>query len=312
MPLTTPTDARARPMAPPVGLGPGRRPTCLEAAAGGRRRSGSTRRSGLAPDEVERRLRAHGANRLAETPPRSRWAILFDQFRNLLIVVLIGAAVLAGLVGDVKDMVVIGVVLVINALLGFVQEVRAERSLAALKAMLVARARVRRDGAVVEIDAVDLVPGDVVLLDAGDRVPADGRILGGPGMEVDESTLTGESTPVAKTTEALAGDLPLADRRNLVFMNTVVTRGRGEVLVTTTGMDTEVGRIAGLLDAAERGTRRCRSSCTPWVGGWRWSRRRPWRSSPPSACCGGSPSPTPSWPRWPWRWRPSPRACPRW
>ena len=94
---------------------------------------------------------------------------------------LIGAAVLAGLVGDVKDMVVIGVVLVINALLGFLQEVRAERSLAALKAMLVARARVRRDGTVVEIDAVDLVPGDVVLLDAGDRVPADGRILGGTG-----------------------------------------------------------------------------------------------------------------------------------
>ena len=208
---------------------------------------------GLGPDEVDRRRRVYGANRLAETPPRSRWAILFDQFRNLLIVVLIGAAVLAGLVGDVKDMVVIGVVLVINALLGFLQEVRAERSLAALKAMLVARARVRRRGEVVEIDAGDLVPGDVVLLDAGDRVPADGRILGGPGMEVDESTLTGESTPVAKTTKSLAGDLPLAERKNLVFMNTVVTRGRGEVLVTTTGMGTEVGRIAGLLDAAEAG-----------------------------------------------------------
>ena len=208
---------------------------------------------GLAPDEVERRLRVHGANRLAETPPRSRWAILFDQFRNLLIVVLIGAAVLAGLVGDVKDMVVIGVVLLINALLGFLQEVRAERSLAALKAMLVARARVRRGGEVLEIDAADLVPGDIVLLDAGDRVPADGRVLGGPGMEVDESTLTGESTSVAKTAEALEGDLPLADRRNLVFMNTVVTRGRGELVVTTTAMGTEVGRIAGLLEAADAG-----------------------------------------------------------
>ncbi len=119
--------------------------------------------------------------------------------------------------------------------------------------MLVARARVRRGGEVLEIDAADLVPGDIVLLDAGDRVPADGRLLGGPGMEVDESTLTGESTPVAKTAEALDGDLPLADRRNLVFMNTVVTRGRGELVVTTTAMSTEVGRIAGLLEAADAG-----------------------------------------------------------
>jgi len=208
---------------------------------------------GLGPDEVERRHRVHGANRLAETPPRSRWAILLDQFRNVLVLVLVGAAVLAGLIGDLKDMLVIGVVLTINALLGFLQEIRAENSLAALKAMLVSRARVRRNGTIVEIAAEDLVPGDVVLLDAGDRVPADGRILGGPGLEVDESTLTGESTPVAKTADALEGDLALADRRNLVYMNTVVTRGRGEVVVTTIGMETEVGRIAGLLAAADVG-----------------------------------------------------------
>ena len=250
MPLTTPTDTRAD-RSPPSAVPPVS-PHLLD----GPRVAdalGVDPAVGLGPDEVERRRRVHGANRLAETPPRSRWAILFDQFRNLLIVVLIGAAVLAGLVGDVKDMVVIGVVLVINALLGFLQEVKAERSLAALKAMLQARARVRRRGEVVEIDAGDLVPGDIVLLDAGDRVPADARVLGGPGMEVDESTLTGESTPVAKASEALEGDPPLADRKNLVFMNTVVTRGRGEVLVTTTGMGTEVGRIAGLLDAAVAG-----------------------------------------------------------
>ncbi len=199
MPLTTPTATRRAeahsPVLPPM-------PHRLKAVAVADA-LGVDPTTGLPAEEVERRRRVHGPNRLAETPPRSRWAILFDQFRNLLIVVLIGAAVLAGLVGDVKDMVVIGVVLVINALLGFLQEVRAERSLAALKAMLVARARVRRDGAVVEIDAADLVPGDIVLLDAGDRVPADGRIFGGPGMEVDESTLTGESTPVAKMIEAL-------------------------------------------------------------------------------------------------------------
>ena len=155
---------------------------------------------GLAPDEVERRLRVHGANRLAETPPRSRWAILFDQFRNLLIVVLIGAAVLAGLVGDVKDMVVIGVVLLINAAAGLPPGgPRRAQPRGAARRCSWPGPRVRRGGEVVEIDAADLVPGDIVLLDAGDRVPADGRVLGGPGMEVDESTLTGESTPVAKT-----------------------------------------------------------------------------------------------------------------
>jgi Ca2+-transporting ATPase len=200
------------------------------------------------------RLRAvHGRNVLAEARRRPPWLVFVDQFRNLLIVVLIGAAVLAGLVGDLKDTVVIGVVLLFNAVLGFVQEHRAERSLAALRQMLVATARVRRNGTVVEVDAADLVPGDVVLLEAGDRVPADGRLVAAHSVEVDESALTGESTPVAKTVEAVDAGEPLAERTGMAYMNTVVTRGRAELVVTATGMTTEIGRLAGLLEAAQDG-----------------------------------------------------------
>ena len=206
--------------------------------------------AGRTPDEVAGRLARHGANRLAEAPRRAPWRLFLDQFRNVLIVVLIGAAVLAGLVGDFKDTAVIGVVLLVNAVLGFVQEHRAERSLAALKRMLVPVARVRRAGATVEVDATTLVPGDVVLVEAGDRVPADGRLVAAHSLEIDESALTGESTPVAKSSAAVLPDAPLAERAGMAFMNSVVTRGRGELVVTATGMGTEIGRVAGLLDAA--------------------------------------------------------------
>jgi Ca2+-transporting ATPase len=150
---------------------------------------------GLSPADVTARRAVHGPNQLVATAKRSPWLVFLDQFRNLLIVVLIGAAVLAGLVGDYKDTIVIGVVLLFNAVLGFVQEHRAEKSLAALRSMLVSTARIRRDGRVTEVDAADLVPGDVVLVEAGDRIAADGRLVVAHAVEVDESALTGESTP---------------------------------------------------------------------------------------------------------------------
>jgi Ca2+-transporting ATPase len=205
---------------------------------------------GLSRDEAAARLSSIGPNRLAEPPTRAAWLVFLDQFRNALIVVLIAAAVLAGLVGDFKDTVVIALVLVGNAVLGFVQEHRAERSLAALRQMLVATAKVRRGGRVAEVDAELLVPGDVVLVEAGDRVPADGRFVVAASVEVDESALTGESTPVAKSTDPVGPDAPLAERTSMAFMNTVVTRGRGELVVTGTGMRTEIGALAGLLKAA--------------------------------------------------------------
>jgi Ca2+-transporting ATPase len=206
---------------------------------------------GLSDAEAATRLARFGENRLLEAAPRPLWLKFLDQFKNFLVIVLLFAAALAWAIGDLKDAVVILVVVLFNAALGFYQEHRAERTLAALKNMLAAGARVRRDGRVIELDAARLVPGDIVLLEAGDRIPADGRLLGAHALEVDEAALTGESHAVGKSTAALEmADLPLGDCVNFLYMNTVVTRGRAELLVTATGMATEMGRLAGMIAAA--------------------------------------------------------------
>lgn len=208
--------------------------------------------SGLSVDEVDRRRGAHGANVLPAAPARPRWKLLLDQFRNVLILVLLGAAALSAVVGDVKDAVVIAAVLTINAVIGFVQELRAEASVEALKRMLHTTARVRRDGRLVEVDAAELVPGDVVLLEAGDRAPADGRLMASSSLELDESALTGESLPASKDAGAeVEPDVGLGDRSTMVHMQSAVTRGRGEMVVTATGSGTAIGRIAGLLSSTE-------------------------------------------------------------
>lgn len=208
--------------------------------------------SGLGAQEALKRLARLGPNRLPQAPARSPWLVLLAQFRSILILILLGAVVLAALVGSTKDATVILAVVIINALVGFYQEYRAERSLAALKSMLPRRARVRRDGTSREIDADELVAGDVLLMEAGDRVAADGRLCLAAGLEIDESALTGESQPVAKRAELLVdADAPLGDRLNLVYMNTLVTRGRAEVLVTATGARTEMGRLSQELAATE-------------------------------------------------------------
>ncbi|SDW33906.1 cation-translocating P-type ATPase [Thiocapsa roseopersicina] len=211
---------------------------------------------GLSTDEAAVRRRRHGENALAETKSRPLWLRFLDQFRNLLVIVLLFAASLAWTIGDLKDAAVILIVVILNAALGFYQEYRAERTLSTLKAMVAVRARVRRDGRISEVDAAELVPGDLVMLEAGDRVPADGRLLTAPNLEVDEAALTGESQPVGKSTQALdAADPPLAERLNMLYMNTVVTRGRAEMLVVGTGMTTEIGRLAGLIaETPESGT----------------------------------------------------------
>ena len=211
--------------------------------------------TGLAQAEAQTRLAAHGPNRLAEKPPCPAWRKFLDQFRNFLVIVLLGAAALAGVVGDLKDALVIAIVVVLNATLGFFQEHRAEAALAALKNMLAPIARVRRDGQLTLIPAIDLVPGDILLLEAGDRIPADARVLDAHSAEVAEAALTGESHAVAKSSAAVDENSALAERRCMVFMNTVVTRGRIEAVVTATGMRTEMGKIAGMLaEAAESAT----------------------------------------------------------
>ncbi|MGM0594768.1 MAG: calcium-translocating P-type ATPase, PMCA-type [Pseudomonadota bacterium] len=206
---------------------------------------------GLTPEEATARLHRHGPNRLAEVSGRSPWQVFTAQFKSLLILVLLGAALLAGAIGHLTDAAVILSVVVLNALLGFRQEYRAESAMAALKGMLAPQAEVRREGDSRVLPAEELVPGDVVLLDAGDRLPADGRFVFTQGVELDESSLTGESTPSGKDSGVCAQEAPLAERSNMGYMNTVVTRGRAELVVTTTGMNTEMGRLAGLLGDEE-------------------------------------------------------------
>ncbi|MCL6262331.1 cation-translocating P-type ATPase [Craterilacuibacter sp. RT1T] len=209
--------------------------------------------AGLTPDEAAHRVREFGVNRLAEAPARAPWRKFADQFRGLLVLILLAAALLAGVVGELKDAVVIVLVVILNATLGFMQEHRAEAALAALKGMLAPVARVRRGGEVHQIDAAELVPGDLLLLEAGDRVGADARVLSAHGAELAEAALTGESHAVAKLAGVVDAAAPLAERTNMVFMNTVLTRGRIEALVTATGMQTEMGQLAGLLAQTAEG-----------------------------------------------------------
>ena len=208
-------------------------------------------RNGLSPEEAGRRLKQYGRNALQEGKRQSLLQVFASQFKDLLVVILIVAAVISMLSGSVESTVVIFAVLVLNAVLGTVQHRKAEQSLESLKSLSSPSARVLRDGQVVSIDSAEVVPGDILLAEAGDLIVADGRILESHSLQVNESSLTGESTNVEKTDEILAGDLPLADRRNMVYSSALVTYGRAVIVVTATGMDTEIGRIAELMNATK-------------------------------------------------------------
>ncbi|MFE9925929.1 cation-translocating P-type ATPase [Streptomyces sp. NPDC005774] len=211
--------------------------------------------AGLSSEEAARRMAEHGPNQLDEAPREPRWRAFLRQFQDLLIIILLVAAVVSLVVSqEWETPIAIAVVVLLNATIGFVQESRAEAALDALREMTVTHTTVRRDGRLMQLAASELVPGDVVTLAPGDRVPADGRLLTSASLEVQESVLTGEAQAVAKDAAAeVAVDAPLADRVTAVFMNTSVTRGRGEVTVTATGMSTETGRIADMLHSAKPG-----------------------------------------------------------
>jgi Ca2+-transporting ATPase len=214
---------------------------------------GTRPETGLSQAEAARRLAEYGPNELIERGLKSPWRILWEQLTAIMVVILIIAAVVSLALGDYKDAIAILAIVVLNAVLGFTQEYRAERAMAALKKLAVPTVKVRRDGRLEEISARDLVPGDLVLLEAGGLVPADGRVVESVNLRTQEAALTGESEPVAKHAEALTGeDLPLGDRRNMVYMGTVVTYGRGEVVITETGMETELGHIADMIQTVER------------------------------------------------------------
>ncbi|MCB2229872.1 cation-translocating P-type ATPase [bacterium] len=207
---------------------------------------------GLSSQEANKRLSESGRNELTEKSKRTRLAMFLDQFKDFMIIVLITAAVIAGLTGDVGDTVAIIVIVILNAVIGFAQEVRAEKAMAALKKMAAPEAIVLRDSATASIPASSLVPGDIVILETGRIVPADLRLIEAISLKVDESALTGESTPVLKTSEALIDDsLPVADRSNMAFKSTPVIFGRGMGVVVATGMATEIGKIARMLQSEE-------------------------------------------------------------
>lgn len=203
---------------------------------------------GLSSPEAARRLEQYGPNLLEEKGLRSRWRILYEQFTAIMVLILLGAAILSALLGEYKDAIAIGAIVILFALLGFFQEYRAERAMAALKQLASPRIKVLRDTAYQELPAKVLVPGDIVALEAGNLVPADLRIMESYNLRIQEATLTGESEPVEKITSVLPGDaLSLGDRRNLAYMGTLVTNGRGTAVVVETGMQTELGKIANLL-----------------------------------------------------------------
>ncbi|SHH12820.1 Ca2+-transporting ATPase [Thermosyntropha lipolytica DSM 11003] len=190
-------------------------------------------------------------NRLDAEKVNGPWKIFFRQFTDTMVLVLLGAALISSIIGDIVDAITILAIVIVNAFLGFIQEYRAERSLNEIKKLASPTARVIRDGKMQIIPADELVPGDMVLMEAGDRVPADIRLIETFALEVDEAALTGESMPVEKKTGILKEETPLAERSNMVFLGTMVTRGRGKGIVVNTGMDTQVGRIAAMLKEAD-------------------------------------------------------------
>ena len=209
---------------------------------------GTNAETGLTSTEVQERLDRYGPNELIERGKKSAWWILLEQFKEVMVIVLIIAAIVSALLGEYTEVVVILAIVVLNAILGFSQEYRAEQAMAALKKMAVPSVRVRRDGRIQEVSSTELVPGDIILQEAGNLVPADSRMIETVNLKVQESALTGESDPVEKLTDVRSGDdVPLGDQYNMLFMGTVVTYGRGTAVVTETGMDTELGHIADLI-----------------------------------------------------------------
>jgi P-type Ca2+ transporter type 2C len=208
--------------------------------------------AGLPSRLAAERLAVYGPNALAAARRRGALRVLVAQFTDFMVLVLLGAAVVAGFLGEPQDIIAIVAIVVLNGALGFAQEYRAERAMAALTALAVPQAQVRRDGQVRSLPAPDLVPGDVVLLEAGNLVPADLRLIEAVRLRVEEAVLTGESHPVDKTTAPLTDPtLPLGDRSNMAHQGTLATSGRGVGIVTATGMATELGRVAGLLQDVE-------------------------------------------------------------
>lgn len=208
---------------------------------------------GLSTDEAARRLEKYGPNALAESRKKTLIQVFLEQFQDLMVIILIAAAVISLISGEAESAIVIFAVLLLNAVLGTVQHFKAEKSLESLKAMSAPATKVLREGSRAVIPSAQIVPGDIVELEAGDMIAADGRILENFSLKVNESALTGESEGVEKTADTIPmADLALGDRKNMVFSGSLVTYGRASVLITSTGMETELGRVASLMNQTEQ------------------------------------------------------------
>jgi Ca2+-transporting ATPase len=221
--------------------------TLQEAAA----ELGSDLKEGLDSEDAQERLERYGPNALHEEEGLRIPKMILDQFRDAFVIMLIVAAVLSYIVGEPIDALMIAIIVLLSASIGFIQEYRSEKALEAMRKLTAPTANVLRGGVRVEIPSREVVPGDVVLLDAGDRIPADGRLIEEVSLKMDEAPLTGESTPVDKSLAEFDPETPVGDRKNSVFMGTHVLYGRGKVLVTCTGMNTEFGKIAGAVQGIE-------------------------------------------------------------
>lgn len=212
----------------------------------------NTSQAGLSPSESSSRLATEGYNELEEKKKTPPWVLFLNQFKDFMILVLAAAAILSGIFGDLADTIIIFVIIILNAVVGFIQEFRAEKAMEALKKMSITKTQVMRDDKPLEIESKDLVPGDIVILEAGNVVPADIRLYEINALRIDESSLTGESVPVDKEANDLKeSNIPLGDQLNMAFKGTLVTNGKAEGLVVRTGMNTELGKIAGLLQEKE-------------------------------------------------------------
>jgi P-type Ca2+ transporter type 2C len=215
----------------------------------------SSQKKGLSQQDAAQRLDEHGPNELEGKSGKSVWKLILNQFMEVMILILLAAAVVSVLVGEGGDAIVILIIVVLNAIIGFVQEYRAEKAIEALRSMSAPEAVVRRDGTEKKVEAVALVPGDIVLLEAGNLVPADMRLYEAASLKVEEAALTGESEAVTKKTDPIADEEPpLGDRVNMAYKGTIVKDGRAEGVVVATGMKTEMGRIAKMLDESDSET----------------------------------------------------------
>lgn len=206
--------------------------------------------SGLSNEEAKRNQEKYGRNEITEDKKKAVWQIFLEQFKDFLVIILICAAVISGFLGDFESSIVILAVITLNAILGTIQTVKAEHSLQSLKKLSAPEAKVIRNGIITKIPTEEIAVGDVIMIEAGDYVPADGRIIELASLKIDESALSGESIPAEKNTAILKEETALSDRTNMVFSGSFVTYGRGSFIVTSVGMKTEVGKIAGLLKSA--------------------------------------------------------------